>query len=148
MPEAFVIEQQILPEITVNSGEGEDGEGSLAAGSKKEPESKLGFRITGGVDFNMPITIFHVRIELNWREICLISKNFSNLFCETEIQLRSKYLKNWLECVGDFVDKQTWGIKIYILHVLDNLHKFMCAFGNNIQIEIKNKLEMKSFSKR
>ena len=65
MPEAFVIEQQILPEITV-SGEGEDGEGTLAAGfSKREPESKLGFRITGGVDFNMPITIFHVRINLN-----------------------------------------------------------------------------------
>lgn len=62
MPEAFVIEQQILPEITVNSGEGEDGEGTLASGStKREPESKLGFRITGGVDFNMPITIFHVR---------------------------------------------------------------------------------------
>lgn len=35
-------------------------------------------------------------------------------------------------------------LRIYILHVLaDNLHKFMCAFGNNIQIEIKNKPEMK-----
>ena len=67
MPEAFVIEQHILPEITVNSAEGDDqDEGTLGAGAakKKEPESKLGFRITGGVDFNMPITIFHVSFLL------------------------------------------------------------------------------------
>lgn len=63
MPESsFVIEQQILPTITVAHGNSDE-----PAQASAQPEAKgigniLGFRITGGSDFHMPITIFHVSI--------------------------------------------------------------------------------------
>ncbi|XP_058462370.1 PDZ and LIM domain protein 4-like isoform X2 [Malaya genurostris] len=57
MPE-FVLEKRNIPVLTIasnrrNSGAGGDGQGT--------GENPLGFRITGGVDFEMPITIFQVK---------------------------------------------------------------------------------------
>jgi hypothetical protein len=69
MPEnSFVIEKQILPTITVQHGNEEQAQSSA------EPENKgigttLGFRITGGSDFHMPITIFHVSFQY-FNQIC------------------------------------------------------------------------------
>lgn len=63
MPDSFVIEQTILPTLTLTSG----GEESL--NDEKEIEiaqggigNTLGLKITGGFDFMMPITIFYVSI--------------------------------------------------------------------------------------
>lgn len=62
MPEEFVIEQKILPTITVQSGN-DDAQAEIAQ-LPRGIGSVLGFRITGGSDFHMPITIFHVSLLL------------------------------------------------------------------------------------
>lgn len=56
MPE-FVIEKRNIPVLTIASNDGPSG-GSTG-------ENSLGFRITGGADFEMPITVFQVR---RWRD--------------------------------------------------------------------------------
>lgn len=52
MPE-FVIEKRNIPVLTIASNDGPSG-GSTG-------ENSLGFRITGGADFEMPITVFQVK---------------------------------------------------------------------------------------
>lgn len=63
MPEEFVIEQKILPTITVQSGNVDEAQAEIAQ-LPRGIGSVLGFRITGGSDFHMPITIFHVSLPL------------------------------------------------------------------------------------
>lgn len=53
MPE-FVIEKRNIPVLTIASNDGPSG-GSTGG------ENPLGFRITGGADFEMPITVFQVK---------------------------------------------------------------------------------------
>ncbi|XP_058812034.1 PDZ and LIM domain protein 7-like isoform X2 [Topomyia yanbarensis] len=59
MPE-FVIEKRNIPVLTIasNSRNGRTGGGADGNGTGENP---LGFRITGGADFEMPITIFQVK---------------------------------------------------------------------------------------
>ncbi|XP_058058056.1 PDZ and LIM domain protein 7-like isoform X2 [Anopheles bellator] len=53
MPE-FVIEKRNIPVLTVSSRDGTVGTGP------ENGENPLGFRITGGADFEMPVTVFQV----------------------------------------------------------------------------------------
>lgn len=57
MPE-FVIEKRNIPVLTIASNSGDSAGGSSSHGSG---ENALGFRITGGADFEMPITVFQVK---------------------------------------------------------------------------------------
>ncbi|XP_065072935.1 synaptopodin 2-like protein isoform X2 [Ochlerotatus camptorhynchus] len=63
MPE-FVIEKRNIPVLTIasNSSGGAGGSSSSScSGSHGSGENALGFRITGGADFEMPITVFQVK---------------------------------------------------------------------------------------
>uniref|UniRef100_A0A499FRM8 PDZ domain-containing protein n=1 Tax=Anopheles arabiensis TaxID=7173 RepID=A0A499FRM8_ANOAR len=51
MPE-FVIEKRNIPVLTVSSRDG--------PAASENGDNPLGFRITGGADFEMPITVFQV----------------------------------------------------------------------------------------
>lgn len=53
MPE-FVIEKRNIPVLTIASN-------SSSSGGHGSGENALGFRITGGADFEMPITVFQVK---------------------------------------------------------------------------------------
>ncbi|KFB52611.1 AGAP003937-PC-like protein [Anopheles sinensis] len=53
MPE-FVIEKRNIPVLTISSRDGAPSTGS------ENGDNPLGFRITGGADFEMPITVFQV----------------------------------------------------------------------------------------
>ncbi|XP_049531875.1 uncharacterized protein LOC125949161 isoform X1 [Anopheles darlingi] len=54
MPE-FVIEQRHIPVLTVSSKDG-----TTSSATSDNGDNPLGFRITGGADFEMPITVFQV----------------------------------------------------------------------------------------
>lgn len=61
MPE-FVIEKRNFPVLTIASNSGEGAGGSHSSSSSHgSGENALGFRITGGADFEMPITVFQVK---------------------------------------------------------------------------------------
>lgn len=57
MPE-FVIEKRNIPVLTIASNTPDAGGATGGSGSG---ENALGFRITGGADFEMPITVFQVK---------------------------------------------------------------------------------------
>lgn len=58
MPE-FVIEKRNIPVLTIASN---SSDASGSGNGNGSGENSLGFRITGGADFEMPITVFQVRI--------------------------------------------------------------------------------------
>nr|XP_029729763.1 LOW QUALITY PROTEIN: PDZ and LIM domain protein 4-like [Aedes albopictus] len=57
MPE-FVIEKRNIPVLTIASN---SSDASGSGNGNGSGENSLGFRITGGADFEMPITVFQVR---------------------------------------------------------------------------------------
>lgn len=60
MPE-FVIEKRNIPVLTIASSNSDAASGGSGGSGNGSGENALGFRITGGADFEMPITVFQVR---------------------------------------------------------------------------------------
>lgn len=72
MPESIAtVVEEAIPQVAAaeNDAEKEDKSAPLLPNDPilVEVEKAIGLRITGGRDFDMPITIFHVRKGLNLR---------------------------------------------------------------------------------
>ena len=64
VPEEFVIPDSMKISLIDASHQQDDRSSSSSIDSKFIEDQMWGFRITGGAEFNMPITVFHVRYLL------------------------------------------------------------------------------------